>query len=264
MDESSSPPPPPEKSTPPPASHGGIDVQRGDVQAGRDVVGGDVNIAGNSISGQTITVQEGFSPAQVQRLLFIVGGLIFASAACFFIFGAISAAVIVGVLNRPVLGGPANAQGAISMQQKLDRINSLPPGSEFTETFTEDEVNSYFNLVAGPKANISNGEARFLDTPGQIALGGNLDDNNGLPFSAVVSLTTDEVPVHVDNVWVKILPTPEGVNFGWVSVTPFATQFQAQISALLFGKVQFTRIVQGGATGQEVGPRAIGVRGVTK
>ena len=92
MDESS---PSPQKTTiPPEPSRGGVNIQGGDVRAAHDIVAGDVNVAGDSISGQTVSVQRGYSANEVQRLILIVGGLVFATALCFFAFGAVSAAAV--------------------------------------------------------------------------------------------------------------------------------------------------------------------------
>ena len=54
------------------------------MRAAREIVAGDVNVAGDSISGQTVSVQRGFSAKEVQRLILIVGGLVFVTAACVF------------------------------------------------------------------------------------------------------------------------------------------------------------------------------------
>ncbi|HZQ07545.1 MAG TPA: hypothetical protein VFD70_13270 [Anaerolineae bacterium] len=225
--------------------HGGIEITGGEVHADHDIVAGDVNIAGDSITGQNVTVQRGYSAGEVQRLVIIVGGLVFLTAACFFIFGALSAAAVVGVINRPLVGG-SSPQKAAEMQAKIDNITSMPPGSSFQQVFTEDEVSSYFRFILAPRLGVTDGKARFMDEPGQIALGGNLTSAGNLPFLAQVELTTDPVPVHLEAVWVKVLPTPEGSAFGWVVVTPLAQRFEEQINSFLLGKVQFNRIVQVG------------------
>ncbi len=237
-------------STPPPAPHGGIDITGGEVRAERDIVAGDVNIAGDSISGGTITVQRGYSAADVQRLVLIVGGLVFLTAACFFIFGAVSAAALVNVLNRPLVGG-SRPEDALTMQRKIDALNSLQPGQEFRVTFSEDEISSYFRFVLGPAIGVSDGKARFLEEPGQIAIGGIADNYGHLPFLAQVNVTTGETPFQLQGAWIKVLPTPEGVSFGYIPVTPLAQDLNARINALLFGKVQFTTIRQTGG-----GPQA--------
>jgi hypothetical protein len=246
------PPNSPEQPTPPPEpSRGGVDIRGGDVRAARDIIAGDVNVAGDSISGQTITVQRGYSASDVQRIVMIVGGLVFLTAACFFVFGAISAAALVGVLSRPLPGGSPPEAG-LRMQAKIDQLNSLQPGQQFRVTFTEEEVSSYFRNFAGPSLGISDGRARFLDQPGEIALGGNLDSAGGLPFLAQLKVTTNATPLELQGVWVKILPTPTGVNLGWIPVTALAGNLGARINAALFGKVQFTQIAQtGGGTGAQ-------------
>lgn len=241
MDESSRLPEKP--STSPENPRGGIDIQGGDVRAGRDIVAGDVNVAGDSISGQSVSVQRGYSANEVQRLILIVGGLVFLTAMCFFIFGAVSAAALVGAINRPLPGGSSQAE-AVQMQRKIDALKELAPGQRFRVDFTEDQVSSYFRFLLGPAIGVSDGRARFLDTPGQIVIGGNLDRANGLPFLAHVELTTDPVPFQLRNAWVKVLPTPDNWNFGWVPVTPLAQDLSTRINAFMFGKVQFTQITQ--------------------
>lgn len=245
---------PPEAPPPEPKPRGGIDIQGGQVSAQRDIVAGDVNISGDSISGGTITVQRGYSAPDVQRLILIVGGLVFVTAACFFIFGAISAAALVNVLSRPLVGG-SDPRDALQMQAKIDQLKDLPPGQQFQVAFSEDEVSSYFRFVVGPAIGVSNGKARFLDEPGEIAISGNVDQFNGLPFLAQVNVTTGQVPFELETAWIKVLPTPEGVSFGYIPVTPLARNLNARINSLLFGEVQFTRILQtgGGATAPTAG-----------
>lgn len=234
---------------------GGVDIRGGEVRAGRDVIGGDVNVAGDSISGQTVTVQRGFSASDVQRIALAVGGLVFLTAACFFIFGAISAAALVGVVNRPLLGG-SSPQDAASMQNKIAQIQALQPGEQFRVRFTEDEVSSYFRFVLGPQLGVSDGRARFMAEPGQIAVSGNLDSAGGRPFLGQLQLTTDRTPFKVEGAWLKVLGTPEGSAFGWVPVTPLAQGFADQLNGRVFGRVQFTQLAQtggGSAAPPEVG-----------
>ncbi len=241
VDEASSPTPP----KPPNA----IDISGDSVHVDGDIIGGDVHIAGDSIRGQTVTVQRGFSAAEVQRLALAVGGLVFLTAACFFIFGAVSVAAFVSVLNRPV---QSSTEAALTMRNKLNQLETLAPGDNFRVVFTEDEISSYFRFIAGPNLGISNGKARLMDTPGQIALGGNLDSAGGLPIAAEMAVTTDTMPLELKAVWIKIIPTPEGVNFGWIPVTALAQGLQRQINAALFGAVQFTHIAQtGGGSGAQ-------------
>jgi hypothetical protein len=260
----SAPPNLPEKPTPEDASRGGIDIHGGDVRAARDIVAGDVNVAGDSISGQTVSVQQGFSANQVQRLVLIVGGLVFVTAACFFIFGAISAAALVNTLNRPLTSSDA---AAASMQNKIDAMNALQPGQEFQVVFTEDEISSYFRFVVGPAIGISDGKARLTGDPGKIAIGGNLDSAGGLPFIGELTVTNTDVPFSLTGAWVKILPTPEGVSFGWVPVTPLAQNLSNRLNALLFGNVRFTELRQSGGGVRpptEAGGNRIILSGVAK
>lgn len=229
----------PEKPSSPPPQNG-IDIQ-GDARAGRDIVGGDVNIGGDSISGGTVSVQRGFSAAEVQRLVLIVGGIVFGTALVFFIVGAVAAASLVSVLNRPLIGG-SRPEAAAQMQHKIDALNSLQSGQAFRVGFAEDEVSSYFRFVLGPAIGISDGKARFTDVPGQIVIGGNADNFGGLPMMAVIQTTTSKVPFELTSAWLKIIPTPQGMAFGWIPVTPLAQNLNHQINSLLFGKVQFTSI----------------------
>jgi len=265
MDAPNSPSEKPPSALPEQHPHGGIEITGGEVHADHDIVAGDVNIAGDSITGQNVTVQRGYSAGEVQRLVIIVGGLVFLTAACFFIFGALSAAAVVGVINRPLAGG-SSPEKAAQMQTKIDEITSLPPGSSFQQVFTEDEVSSYFRFILAPRLGVTDGKARLMDEPGQIALGGNLTSAGNLPFLAQVELTTDPVPVHLEAVWLKVLPTPEGWAFGWVPVTPLAQRFEAQINSFLLGKVQFNRIVQvgGGKTLDAVGRNRVFVWGAVR
>lgn len=233
----------------PEKSSSAIDISDSQVSAGGDIVGGNVNVAGDSIRGQTVTVQRGFAATDVQKLVLTVGGLVFVTAACFFLFGAVSVAAFINVLNRPVESSP---EAALSMRNKLNQMEALAPGDEFRVVFSEDEISSYFRFLAGPQLGISNGKARLMDNPGQIALGGNLDNAGGLPMTAEMYVTTNEAPLELKEVWIKIIPTPEGVNFGWIPVTAFTRDLNAQINAALFGTVQFTQIAQtGGGTGAQ-------------
>ncbi len=238
MDESATLP---EKASTPETTRGGIDIHGGDVRAGRDIVAGDVNVAGDSISGQSVSVQRGYSANEVQRLIMIVGGLVFATAACFFIFGAISTAVLVGAINRPVESSIEDGQ---SMARKIDALNSLTSGREFRVSFREDEISSYFRFFLGPAIDIADGKARLLDPPGRLAISGTLDNGKGLPFLAEGELTTGAAPFQLRSAWVKILPTPEGSSFGWVPVTPLAQDLSQRINAFMFGRVQFTQITE--------------------
>lgn len=236
----SEPSPLPDKPTAPPESaSGGIDIRGGDVRAGHDIVAGDVNVAGDSISGQTVSVQRGYNANEVQRLLLIVGGLVFLTALCFFVFGAVSAAAVVGAINRPINSTLPEAR---SMQSKLDQMNALSPGDKFRVGFTETEISSYFRFFLAPGLGISDGKVRILDTPGDIAVSGNFDQRGGLPFVAQLAITTNPNPFLLKSAWVKILPTPEDSNIGWVPVTPLAQSLTDRLSGLLFNRVQFSQV----------------------
>jgi hypothetical protein len=247
----------------PEKSSSAIDISDSQVSAGGDIVGGDVHVAGDSIRGQTVTVQRGFAATDVQRLVLTVGGLVFVTAACFFLFGAVSAGVLLNVLARPVESSP---EAAASMQRKVQQIQALPPDTQFQVVFSEDEISSYFRFILGPQLGVTNGKARLMDETGQIALGGNLASAGGLPFLAEMQVTTNAVPIEIQRVWLKVIPTPEGVNFGWIPIPAIARDLQAMLNERLFGQVRFTQIGQtGGGTGAQP---AIGINlvlaGITK
>lgn len=245
MDEPKSPNEPPQQL---PESKQ-VDISGGDVRA-RDIVGGDVNVAGDSISAQNVTVQRGLSGPEVQRLVMIVGGLVFVTAACFFLFGAVSAAAVVNVLQRPLVGG-SNPQDAEAMAQKLQAMEALPSGQQFRVSFSEDEISSYFRFKAGPRIGITEGKARLMEEPGLIALGGKTDRFGGLQFAAEVEVTTTEQPLKMRRAWLKVLPSPEGSSIGYIPVTPLVQYLDTQVTTLMGSGVQFTKVVQ---TGGGAGP----------
>jgi hypothetical protein len=233
------------------------------VRAGRDIIGGDVRVAGDSITGGTVTVQRGYSADQVQRLVLTVGGLVFATAVVFFIFGAITVSALLGAINRPVNSSIVAAE---QMQAKIDALNSLQSGQTFRVVFTEDELSSYFRFILGPDIGVTDGKARLLDETGEIAISGNAQIYGGLPFIAQLSVTTTDVPFNLESAYIKVLPTPEWANFGWIPVTPLARNLSEQVNSLLFGQVQFTRMLQTG--GGEAVPPPVGnnlvLQGVAK
>lgn len=241
------PPSLPERTESEDAARGGINISGGDVRAGRDIVGGDV------VSGNTVTLQQGFTAEQVQRLVMIVGALVLATALIFFVVGAASAAVIVGVLNRPL---NSSDTAAARMQQKIDIINARPPGSQFRVNFTEDELSSYWRFIAGPNLGIDDGKVRLMDDPGKLAISGNLRAQAGLPFILEVDVTKNPQPFQIRAAWVKLLPTPEGSSVGWVQVTSLVQGFNERLNAELLNGVQFTAVQQTG--GGAAAPPEIG------
>lgn len=237
-------------SRPLPEPHGGVEIDGGEVHAGRDIVGGDV-----------INVQRtGFSAREVQRLLLLVGGLVFVTAAVFFVLGATVSVTVLATLNRPLQGESSN-ENAASMQFKLDQLNALSPGDGFRASFTEEEVSSYFRFVIGRSLGITEGKVRFMDEPGQMAIGGKLSRFGGLEFAAQLNLTRGGPPMVITAAWVKLLPT-QNTTFGWVPVTPFAKDLETQLNAFLFNRVRFTDYAQFGAEGSAVGRRVLTVIGV--
>lgn len=257
MDEPSNPPTAP-ADTPP--ARGGVDIRGGDVRAGHDIVAGDVNIAGDSISGRTVIVERGYSASEVQRLVLIVGALVFVTGAVFFVLGALSVSAVTAALDRPLPNGSSEV-AALRMQNRIQQLNNLQPGEPFRVTFTEEELSSYFRFVLGPQVGVSEGKARLMDTPGQIAIGGNLDALNGRPFAAQLNVTTGEMPFQLQGAWLKVVPTPG--TFGWVPVTPLARDLGERLNTLLFGQVQFTQVVQGPVQA-DVDNRILVLTGVAK
>lgn len=205
----------PEPVEEPADSAGQFSAER-DIVAGRDIAGRD--IAGHDIAGRDIyntTTNIGFNQNTVLKLVIAVGVIVFLTAGCFF-----SGGIVVGVgallaLNRPV---PVTAASAASMQMKLADLQSTPPNTPFTLSFSEQEINSYFNRVVAPDMNITNGKIRLL-SPGELVVGGDASELSNLPFAATFQVVTGQPgqTLKLVGAAVDLLPFSNG-SFGWVVV----------------------------------------------
>lgn len=222
---------PPQNSAPEAAPHAsGVEISGGEVRVEHDLIGGD----------QITITQQGFSPAEVRRLVITVGLIVAATAAIFFVLGTTVSVVALVALQRPIPGG-SSLEAAQSMQNKIDNFKSLPPGQPFVVAVSEKEISSYFQYIAGPALGVTDGKVRFLDDPGSLVVGGNLKQFGNLPFAATFQLTTGAEPFVLDQAWVKVLPT-SGTTFGWVPVTPLLRPFTKQLNDQLAGAVTFTSV----------------------
>lgn len=222
---------PPESPPPESTPHTtGVEIRGGEVRVGRDIVGGD----------EITITQQGFSPADVRKLVITVAIIVAATAAIFFVLGTTVSVIALAALQRPIPGG-SSLEAAQSMQNKIDNFKELPPGQPFVVAVSEKEISSYFQYIAGPQLGVSDGKVRFLDDPGSLVVGGNLKQFGNLPFAATFQLTTGSEPFVLDQAWVRVLPT-SGTTFGWIPVTPLLRPFTKQLNDQLAGAVTFTSV----------------------
>ncbi len=228
-------PEPKPDSTPEP---GGLNVS-----GGRDVnVGGDV--AGRDVVKTTTTIT-GFSEQAVQRLLLIVGALVFVTAACFFSGGLAVGFFAFDALNKQV---GSSQEAALRFQAGLNQLNALQPGQPFTFAFSEDEISSYVRFIAGPQLGFApdSGRARLVTDAvsgeTRIVIAGQLRDAGNLPVVATLDLqNTPGAPFRIRSAAAQVLNT--GTAFGWVVVpTPIIQPVQDRLNTLL-GEVTLTRAV---------------------
>jgi hypothetical protein len=197
-----------------------------DIRAERDIAGDDIvhgDQAGGDIVHETTIV--GFSPKLVTRLVIIVGVLVFITAACFFSGGIIMGAVTISALNRDV---PVSSAAAGTMQGKLFKVAEQGPNQHFELTFSEEEINSYFNLFAAPQNGIDNGKIRLLE-PGQLVVAGESQLAGDYPVAAQLELQDSvEQPLKLNASAVQVVNAGKS-SFGWVALPnsalePFADQ----------------------------------------
>lgn len=200
--------------------------QHGSIEAGGDVVGGNQITAGGDAAGRDViksaVTVTGFSEKAVQRLLLTVGVMVFVTAACFFSGGVLLGSRVFTELSRP----PQNASGqdtgssleaASSLQRKLEAANELPRGQPARLAVSEDELSSYFQIVAGPGLGIQAGRVRFIGD-NQLAVYGELEAQGNLPFVATLRLRpgSDQV-VQAESVAVQLIRI-QNSTFGWAAV----------------------------------------------
>ena len=204
--------------------------------AGRDVVGGDVVTTTN-------TTNVGFTIEAVQRLVVVVGALVFVTAFCFFSSGFLLGGVALAALNQPVASSQAAAQ---RFAAGLADLQQLGPGDAATFSFSEEEISSYFRFVVAPSLgglNIQNGRVRLLDD-GELVIGGEAGALGGLPFAATFVLTQEVGrPLDLQAAAVRLLPT--GTPFGWVLLPNAALGGVERSLNDLFGNIQ---VLEGAAS----------------
>ncbi len=205
---------------------GGVTVQPGgDANVGGDVVGRD------KVTQTTTTVTNvGMTPEAVRRLVITVGGLVFATAFCFFAFGAVAAAAALNTFNRPIVSTEAAAN---DFQRKLQTISALPAGQAFEWPFDETELSSYMRFILGPQIGFD-GRARFTSSH-QAVFKGPWSGVNNLPVMVVTTIQINSAPLFkTDSAYVQILPL--GDNLGWVPVSlstvqPLIDQINSKIKS---------------------------------
>ena len=195
---------------------GGVKIKgQGDVAVGGNIAGRDM------VTTTTTTV--GFSASAVQRLLLIVGALVFITAACFFTGGVVVGGALIEALNRPV---EVSQSAADAMQAKLDVLQGLAPGTPFQASFSEAELNSYWQLVAGPQVGLTpgTGAVRLLDG-NRIALAGQFAALSNLKAVAVVKpqLNSPGHPFQLDSAGIRVLSLGQ-TTLGWLPVPTSALE----------------------------------------
>jgi hypothetical protein len=235
-------PPPPEKEE---AGQGGVEIQgRAEVSVGGDLAGRDIV--------RTSTTNVGFSVAAVQRLVITVGALVFVTAACFFIGGIVVGGAVIAALNRSV---NVSAEAADSMQAKLNALQALPAGAAFQQTFTEEELNSYWQLTAGPQVGMTpgTGKVRLLDD-NKLLVAGRGGAWGNLMLAAVFApqLNHPGQPFRLDSAAVRVLPLG-ATSFGWLPLPAAALQPLAEnVNRLFSPTLEFTAVTGSAPAGLTV------------
>ena len=191
---------------------GGANLQAADdINVGGDVVGRD------KITQTTVT-NVGMSPEAVRRLVITVGGLVFATAFCFFAFGAVTAAAALSAFNREL---PSSPQAAADFQHQLQVIDAAPSAKAFEWQFEENDLSSYLRFILGPHIGFD-GRARFLSSQ-QTSFKGRWSGVGNLPVMVVTTIPTNSAALYqTDRAYVQILPI--GDNLGWVPVPASTVQ----------------------------------------
>lgn len=214
--------------TPEPKPDGDLNIaSSGDVNVGGDVAGRDVV---KNTTTTTVT-HVGFSEKAVQRLLLMVGAMVFVTAACFFTGGVALGFAAFPALSRPVGSSQSAAQ---NFQTNLSELQALPAGQAVQFTFTEDEISSYVKFIIGPQLGFApeSGRARFVDDT-SIVIAGNLESANNLPVAATFQLSNEPgQPLQLTGAAAQLLDT--GSAFGWVAVpTGMLQSVQDRLNSLL-------------------------------
>jgi hypothetical protein len=191
---------------------GGANLQAADdIHVGGDVVGRD------KVTQTTIT-NVGMTPEAVRRLVITVGGLVFATAFCFFAFGAVTAAAALSAFDREL---PSTQAAADDFQRQLQIIDAAPRGQTFEWQFEENDLSSYLRFILGPQIGFD-GRARFLSSQ-QTSFKGPWSGVGNLPVMVVTTIQTNSADLYqTDRAYVQILPI--GDNLGWVPVPASTVQ----------------------------------------
>jgi len=206
------------------------------VSGGRDVnVSGDV--AGRDVVKSTTTnvTHVGFSEKAVQRLLLLVGAMVFVTAACFFTGG-----VALGFAAFPALAKQVgSSEGAAqSFQNKLAQVQALPAGQTTLFSFTEDELSSFvkFNLSEQLGFAPQTGRARFVNDT-SIVIAGQLESANNLQVAATFQLSNEPgQPLKLTGAAAQLFDT--GSALGWVAIPTGVLQPVQDRMNELMGNVQ--------------------------
>ena len=203
-------------------------------QAGRDIVGRDVVT-------NTSNVNVGFGIQAVQRLVLTVGLLVFVTAGCFFSGGVAVGGVAIAALSREV---GSNPQASSQFESGLQQLQSLPSGTPFTFSFTEEQISSYFRLEVAPNQaalGISDARVRLLESGG-LVIGGRADRLGGAQFAANFQWTTTPGrPLRLTGAALQVLPLGRAA-FGWVVVPAFLLRGAETGINDMFNNVTFTDV----------------------
>ena len=226
--------------------------------------GGDATVGGDVVARDkttTTTTHVGFSATQVQRLLLVVGGLVFITAACFFSGGLAVGFVAFNALKTPVGSSPEAAQ---RFSNSVDQIQALEPGEKFDFRFSDEELSSWVKFVAGPQIGFApeTGRARIISA-NEIVIAGQLAAADNLPVIATLTFTQDPArPIQIQSAAAKFLRVGGPADsFGYVAVPPaFLGDVEQRINQLI-GGVQITDTAD---ISSQVGAPALSVEGVRK
>jgi hypothetical protein len=212
---------------------------------------GDVTVSGD-VAGRDVvktTTQIGFSEAAVQRLVLTVGVLVFITAACFFASGVAAAGAALALAKSVNV----SSQAADSMQAKLDALQALKPGETFQQTFTEEELNSYWQLVAGPQIGLTPGTGAVRLLPGhQILIAGRTRMTGNYRVAATFEPRLDSPgqTFKLDSAAVQVLPLGS-TQWGWVPVPAAVLQPLAQnVNGLFPPGLAFASVTDSTEAGQ--------------
>jgi hypothetical protein len=124
---------------------------------------------------------------------------------------------IVAVLSHPV---EVSQSAANSMQASIETLRVLPAGTPFQATFTEAQLNSYWELVAGPQIGLTpgTGAARLLGD-NRVVLAGKFAALGNFKVLAVVEPRVNQPGqlFQLDSAAVQVVPLGN-TSFGWLPV----------------------------------------------